>query len=51
MEIFENDDLAMSFSKMTIEAASKRHDRIKNPVDYLEVYKTVCRLESGDKDA
>ena len=45
MEIFENDELANTFSKRTIELANIRHDRERNPREMVEVYKEVLRCE------
>ncbi len=41
MEIFKNDDIAVDFSKKTIELANIRHDREKNPADMVKVYKEI----------
>lgn len=41
IEIFENDDLAIKFSKKSIELAEIRHDREKNIQDMLNVYNYI----------
>ncbi|MBO5944143.1 MAG: glycosyltransferase [Clostridia bacterium] len=45
MEIFENDELAQTFSKRTIELANERHKRDRNPNDMVNVYKEVLENE------
>ena len=45
MEIFENDEMAQEFSKKTIELANVRHDRKKNPLQMIEVYKEIIDNE------
>lgn len=41
MQLFEDDDLCNRFSKNVIEDASIRHDRQKNPEEYLQVYHEI----------
>ena len=44
-ELFENNELAQTFSKRTIELANIRHDRERNPREMVEVYKEVLNCE------
>lgn len=41
--VFENDRLAMGFSKAAHERASKTHDRERNSRDLLEIYDSLIR--------
>ena len=50
MEIFENDDMAVDFSKKTIELANIRHNRERNPEDMVAVYKEVLANERSKKE-
>lgn len=43
IEIFENDDLAVKFSKKSIELAEIRHDRTKNIDDMADVYNYIVK--------
>ena len=43
MEIFENDELAVSFSKKSIELAEIRHDKVKNVEELLATYNNVLK--------
>jgi glycosyltransferase involved in cell wall biosynthesis len=45
MEIFENDEMAVDFSKKTIDLANARHNREKNPDDMVKVYEEVISNE------
>lgn len=45
MEIFENDEMAVDFSKKTIDLANTRHNREKNPDDMVKVYEEVIENE------
>lgn len=45
MQMFENDDLAVQFSKSSVERAQIRHDREKNPKDMVGVYKEIINNE------
>ena len=45
MEIFENDEMAKDFSQKTIELANIRHDRKRNPLEMIAVYKEVIDNE------
>lgn len=47
IQIFENDDLATTFSKFSMEHAIKRHDREKNPRDMIKIYKEIFRDEKN----
>lgn len=44
-EIFENDELAKTFSALSMERANIRHDRSQNPREMIEVYKEVLSCE------
>ena len=45
MQIFENDGLALQFSKASIEQAQIRHNREKNPRDMVTAYKEILKNE------
>ena len=45
MEIFENDEMAVDFSKKTIDLANTRHNREKNPDDMVKVYEEILYNE------
>lgn len=45
IELFEQVELAKTFSEKTIELANIRHDRERNPREMIEVYKEVLRCE------
>ncbi len=47
MELFENNELAQTFSKRTIELANIRHDRERNPQEMVEVYEEVLHCEKN----
>ncbi|MBR2614404.1 MAG: glycosyltransferase [Clostridia bacterium] len=42
MQIFEDDELAISFSEKSIEISEKRHDREKNVLETFKVYEDIC---------
>ena len=43
-QIFESDDLCMSFSAAAIQKAAVAHDREKNTADYLQMYKDISEI-------
>ena len=43
IKIFEDDNLATSFSKKSIEISEVRHDRNKNVLDTYNVYQDICK--------
>ena len=43
-QIFESDDLCMSFSAAAIQKAAVAHDREKNTADYLQMYKDIAEI-------
>lgn len=45
VELFENNELAKTFSERTIELANIRHDRKRNPREMIEVYKEILCCE------
>lgn len=45
MDIFENDQMAVSFSRKTIDLANARHNREKNSDDMVKVYEEVLSNE------
>lgn len=45
MQIFENDALAVDFSRQSMERANNRHNRERNPKEMIAVYEEVIRRE------
>lgn len=41
LELFRDDELALKFSRKGVEQAEKAHDRKKNPVDCINMYKYI----------
>lgn len=46
MRIFEDDELALRFSELSLERAEARHNRNRNPQDMVRVYEEILKRES-----
>ena len=49
MQIFDDDSLAMKFSRNAMRCAENRHNREKNPKDMIKIYKEIIGNEYANK--